>query len=445
MGPTSTGIATTAAVTAPRGSGVATLLSWTVVVALLALPLTWGNALGNLAIIVALIAPLTIWDRRRYGEALHMPHLWLLVAAFGLLAIPTLVRSWNEPDALVVFDFFPFVLTMPVAAVLLRSRLRNAPETLGLLAFAGTAAGCLVAAYQVGVMHHERAGGWELSPITFGDLAVILGFMSLGAVIEAGGRWTVLCWAGPILGLSAALASGTRSALLVAAPLLVLALVFVWKTRARGQRLLSGLAIVGGLAVAVGAALALFRVERALDLFRVLSHLLSGEEVATRTAAFRLDQYQAALSAFADAPLIGHGWRHQVESILPYLSEASRQTALKQHWGYVHNDFLNFSVGMGLFGSLAWLLLFLSPPVALIWTRTPLLSARAYMLLTVWIGMTVSGLTDVLFNTELTKMFYCLLPSAILLLGAGERSAVPARNALSIETEAEVRPLAATP
>jgi len=42
--------------------------------------------------------------------------------------------------------------------------------------------------------------------------------------------------------------------------------------------------------------------------------------------------------------------------------------------------------------------------------------ATAYVVLVVWLGFLVGGLTDVLFRQELTKSFYPFIPSAILMM-----------------------------
>jgi O-antigen ligase len=145
--------------------------------------------------------------------------------------------------------------------------------------------------------------------------------------------------------------------------------------------------------------------------------LLSGRRVVDLTAAVRLDQYQAAVRAFFDSPIFGHGWRHEIESALQYMSPATREAYRLGHWGYIHNDFLSFSVGMGVFGSVAWVLLFAYPVVAILEKPAyPGPSARTFLTLVVWLGILVSGLSDVLFKTELTRSFYCFIPTAIMIL-----------------------------
>ncbi len=72
---------------------------------------------------------------------------------------------------------------------------------------------------------------------------------------------------------------------------------------------------------------------------------------------------------------------------------------------------------MGLLGALAWVLLMAYPIVALVRApRSPEPAARNYMTLVAWAGIVISGVSDVLFSTELTKTFYCFIPGAIVIL-----------------------------
>lgn len=393
-------------------------------ISLLVVPLTYGNAIGNLAILFALMALLVV-PRRVYRDMLSLPHIWMLIACFGLLAIATLVVAGRSADALVVFDFTPLLLTLPVSAVFTQVEIPDAMTQLAWLSFCGVVVASGVALFQYFVLHNTRAGAWELSPIHFADLAVGLGFMSAVGVMNRRSRASALFALGPLLGLAAGILSGTRWSLMVACALLVLWLAFFLRPASWARALvpmLGAVIVVGTIIVAIpGAA------TRALDVGALFGHVTSGQTVDGPEFGFRTDQYSAALRAFADAPVFGHGWRHQVQAALPYMSPAAQQDYAVEHWHYIHNDLLNMAVGMGSFGVLAWLLLFAYPPVAVLWARRhgKLSSEAAYLVLAAWLAILVGGLTDVLLDTELTKSFYCFIPGAILLLN-WQRTSQPA-------------------
>jgi O-antigen ligase len=393
-------------------------MTWAILGALLLVPLTYGNALGNAAMLVSLAAPLFLRDAAAYRTALGLPSVRLLLGAFACLAISVIAMSRSVNDALIVFDFAPFLLTVPVAALCLRARIPDAASRIAFLALGGAMIGLVVAAYQYFVERQPRPGGWELSPIHFGDLAVILGFLSLAALGKSGSRWRRICWAGPPVGVAAAVLSGTRGALVVAVVLAPVAVWHLWIVyRPRPIAVAGVAAAIFGLFLLLGGGALAFGIGRALDATGIVFDLLSGRRVVDLTAGVRLDQYQAAVRAFFDSPIFGHGWRHEIESALQYMSPATREAYRLGHWGYIHNDFLSFSVGMGVFGSVAWVLLFAYPVVAILEKPAyPGPSARIFLTLVVWLGILVSGLSDVLFKTELTRSFYCFIPTAIMIL-----------------------------
>ena len=398
-------------------------ISRLILVALMVVPLTYGNALGNVAILLGLIA-IFVPDRAAYGQVLRLPHIRMLIAAFLLLGFSAVVFGGATKASLIAFDFTPFVLAIPVSAVFLRAPMPDANVRLPLIALAGTLVALAVALYQYVWLHASRPGGWELSPIHYADIVVSLGFMSLAGLIGRPSRLWPLFAMGPVLGVVAGIMSGTRAVLFVAGVQFLLALWFILRERSRGQ----AIAIVLAVLVIFGAILFL---APSLGFARILDFggLLQTQPAQGEKFGFRLEQYEAAVRSFVEAPLFGHGWRHQIESILPLMSPAAREQYAVEHWGYIHNDFLNMSVGMGIFGSLAWILLMGYPPVAVIWARRhgSLSASSVYLILTAWLGILLGGLTDVLFDTELTKTFYCFIPTAILMLTwrAGEQAGAP--------------------
>ena len=164
--------------------------------------------------------------------------------------------------------------------------------------------------------------------------------------------------------------------------------------------------------VALGPSLGLYRASTS-------GQLLGAREGNDVAFGFRLEQYQAAIKAFGDAPcsVMAGGTRSKARcNICPM--PPGRTTCVSTGAISTTNSSVCRS-GMGFFGKPgAWVLLMSYPPVAVIWARRSggLSAASTYMVLASWLGILVGGLTDVLFKTELTKTFYCFIPNAVLLL-----------------------------
>jgi O-antigen ligase len=406
---------------------MATGLTWLILLSLLVLPPLHGNLLGYIAMGAAIIGLVAVWDLGAYREVFGRPWIWMIVGAYGCLAIAIVGVAKTAGETLTVVDFVPFLLVIPAAALFARARLAEPLSTIAALSLGGTLVSLAICLTQIALYHARRPGGWEMSPIHFGDFAVILGFLSLGGLLVPGARWRAMYWAGPAIGLVDGMLTGTRASLVVGVCLLPLAGYFVWR-HGPGRR--AALLLAGAVVVLLAVPLALSAegsVGRSLGAYQVIDQVAHGDEVTDSSAAYRLDQYTAAVRAFFDAPVFGHGWRDQVQSALPYMSAEGKAGYAREHWGYIHDEFLSLAVGMGVFGILAWLLLMAYPIVAVRTApRDAESAARTYLGLAVLVGIGVSGLTDVLFMTELPKVFFGFLPAAIILL---RPAAVPAREA----------------
>ena len=398
-----------------RASRVATLLAWGVLVTLLVLPLTVGNFIGDIAIVLGLVS-LFFVDREGYGEVLRMPHIWLLVGSFLLLAMAAAAFGGATTESLVAFDFVPFLLAIPICGVFRRALISRPEMKLPLLSLAGTAIGLCVVLGELIFLHTPRPGGWLYNPIYFADLAVTLGFIAAAGLMDSSWRWWPVFAAGPVLGVATGILSGTRSSLFIAAADLIAFVVLALLRRRAGRPGLVALLAVAMVLAGMLLVAPRIGMGRVLDLGQIADLPTAGDTVADAPFGYRLEQSSAALRAFADAPIFGHGWRHQMASALQYMPAEARQTAVG--WEYIHNEFLNLVVGMGVFGGIAWLLLAAYPPVALLWARRRgnLSPATSYMVLVAWLGILLGGLTDVLFRQELTKSFYPFIPNAILML-----------------------------
>lgn len=376
-----------------------------------------GNTAAYVAIPFALLGTILNWNQSTAHALLKQTWLRMFALGFVLLAIAfASIGDRQNLASIGDFLYFPLAFLFAVALTSLRGRI----GTMGFcwLLLAGVAAAAIVGICDVYLLGKGRANGLSNSPIHFADFSVILGFMAMGGTLIPKARRTWPLLAGPILGLVAATLAGTRAAFVVALVLAVVFALFVFLRRPEALRLKTGAVITvasGLVLIAVLGHLAGYT--RPYETLVVLRELVSGEAVGDASSAYRLEMYRAGLMAFWHAPIFGYGWHNQIAAALPYMSEFGREGYATEQWSYLHNDLLGFAVSAGVFGIAAYLLWLFAPFVAL--KQVPddnHSTVRLYLVTTLVFGLVASGTTDVLFMTELSKMFLVAMPVAIVML-----------------------------
>jgi O-antigen ligase len=211
-----------------------------------------------------------------------------------------------------------------------------------------------------------------------------------------------------VLGLIAVFATGSRGAL-VGFPVLVIVAAFLLLPRKRIALLVAGgigaafiaITLIGDL---LGA--------RSSSLFDLMSRIAGGETIGDDSVRFRMIVYRAGISAFADAPIFGHGWTRLMSSIVPYLSPADLVQAKLPH---LHNDALNFGVLSGVFGIAVYVMLLALPPLCCLFTpRDSQFRPRLYGCWLLSISYFVLGLPDTMLSFELHTALYVALTAILL-------------------------------
>lgn len=293
----------------------------------------------------------------------------------------------------------------------------------------GTIGAAAIGIWQWLVLGMDRAEGFTHHPITFGDLSVAMGVMSLCAWSEfRNSRLAFLPIVAMLCGVLASIVSGSRGAWL--GLLLVLLPLLKYGSAVHGKRLAYG----------VGAALA----------FSVLAYAVPATEIsrrvddavsevqryaATRDATthigVRLDLWRASLMMIAEHPLIGVG-RDQFR---PALLELARQGRVQQspalEYSSSHNDVLHTLATGGLV-DFAFLMLMYGAPLAFFWKALHSAAAQSavpalagLLLVICFIGF---GLTDVMFWLMIPKSFYAMMVCALTgfcLADGAQRAARP--------------------
>ena len=376
-----------------------------------------GNSAAYLALICAGIGAALGWRNPVAHALIQQRWMQLFFVGFALLALAFLFNR-DPGDAIYIFDFLlvPLGFVFAMALATLRGRL----GTIGLSwwcwfgALAAAATGCL----QVFALNSGRAAGWGNSPIHFADFAVIFGFMALGATFLVEGRWKWLLLTGPVLGLLAAAMADSRGAFLVAVGLA--AIYALMQIRFSRGHVLLKLAVATGPVVVPLVAVWLANLAgftRPFQTTMVFADMVSGNRVADSSSAYRLEMYRGGLRAFLDAPIFGYGWHSQIAAAFPYMNDFARIGSEAEKWGYLHNDALGFAVSGGLFALIGYLLWIIAPVVGLGSVQRDAHGlARSYLAIVLAAGLFMSGVTDVLFMSELAKVLLVGLTSAILIL-----------------------------
>ena len=269
-----------------------------------------------------------------------------------------------------------------------------------------------------------RSSGIENSPIHFADLAMVMGFMAMAGIFRESGIKKIPYLFGPVLGLVATLLADTRSAVLVGAALGIVFIVMFWRSWSASLATKMGaLALAIGIAVAMLVVGSLLGFGRFFTVFEIVKQIVSGAALTDASTAYRLEMYRGGLLAFRDAPMFGHGWHNQVASAIAYMDEQAKQGFLIEDWAYLHNEPLGFAVSAGVLGIASYCLLMLSSLVGIgAIPKEQRLEGQLYLGLVLVVGLFVSGMTDVLFMSELPKTFFVFMSAAIVVLCGGTGS-----------------------
>lgn len=277
----------------------------------------------------------------------------------------------------------------------------------------GTIGAAAIGVWQWLALGMDRVEGFTHHPITFGDLSVAMGVMSLCAWSEfRNSRLAFLPVVAMLCGVLASIVSGSRGAWL--GLLLVLLPLLRYGTAVHGKRLAYG----------VGAALAFSAVAYAVpatEIARRVNDAVSEVQryTATRDATthigVRLDLWRASLMMIAEHPLIGVGR----DEFHPALLELARQGRVQQSpallYSSSHNDVLNTLATGGLV-DFSFLMLMYGAPLAFFWKTLHSGAANSapalagLLLVICFIGF---GLTDVMFWLMIPKSFYAMMVCAL--------------------------------
>ncbi len=286
------------------------------------------------------------------------------VGVFFTAAVLTTLLGGIDGEGIKKLEKFAHLLLFIPAYIFLRwAGVNQKALWYGLVA--GAAVAFVVAIFEVWDQpSHIRARG-VTHPIIFGDLALLMGAMSLAGLgwFKSQGRWQIgLPIAAAVMGLLASFLAQARGGW-VAVPFLTM--ILLWFARAHvpvWQRwaaigLLSMLLIAAYLIPATGVK---NTIDRTVTNISGYLHSDITDEVRTTSIGGRFEMWQAAWQIYVNNPVVGVGWGHYKEQAQT-LVDAGVRNESAAYWGHPHNQFLSAMANGGTIALIALLLLFLIP------------------------------------------------------------------------------------
>lgn len=270
------------------------------------------------------------------------------------------------------------------------------------------------------VMSHDmegRSGVDTLDLIHFGDIELSLGVLSVMSLNWFGKDSQALRWlkiAGLLAGLWASMASGSRGGWL-AIPLFIVLIVYFRAGRMTWRVVLNSALIIGLMATLLFAATSTVQ-QRLGNFSSDMTELSQGQ--ADTSIGIRLQLYRAALEIFIRNPAFGVGPEGFAKQMKPMAAEGKlTPQAAYLGEGEVHNDILSKAAGMGIFGLLAILAVYLAP-MRLFWRAARSSNERVRrsgeMGFAFVSGFIVYGLTVEFLNLTMATAFYSFTVAVLL-------------------------------
>ncbi len=262
-----------------------------------------------------------------------------------------------------------------------------------------------------------RTGVATMDLIHFGDFELVLGALSLFSI-----DWfsrdklplRLLKTAGFIAGIAASLASGSRGGWL-AIPVFIAIFVY-FRAAWFSPRTIAFTALSGGVLVALLYSPGANVHQRTHEFAKDVTVFDQGNR--DTDTGIRLQLYRAAADVFLRHPIFGVGPEGFAREMQPMV-DAGKITPVAAEYGRgeVHNDLLAKAVGMGVFGLLAMLAVYIVP-FRLFWQATRLASDQAkragILGLTFVSGFFVFGLTVECLNLTMATAFYSFTVAVLL-------------------------------
>lgn len=367
-----------------------------------------GMAYAVILLGIGLLLYDLVRDRSRLRPETAGTLLLIAFALFAAASIVVAVANQRPGEVAFIFNFIALALFVPLRRWMADGARPGNAARLATLALAGAIVCLVFAIYETWLMAVVRAGASTVDPIRFAATAIILGFLSLVGVREVPGKLRWLYLLGPVAGCAALMLSGSRGAMLAVPLLAVAAAFYLIESRRRALLVLLGLGAAGIVFVLAAESLGFARLG---SLVHTAGQILSGQQPDDVSTAIRLAIYKAGLAAFADSPLIGHGWSQITAAPQAYFVDPVALAA----YSHLHNDVLDFIVATGIPGIAIYALIIVAPVAgAFASPRDGQRRVRLYATGILSGAYLVGGQSSLMFGFEYQTVLYVALAAIIL-------------------------------
>lgn len=371
-----------------------------------AMVLTTPISVGPVEVALLLCVICLAWPLWRI-QKLQAPLLrtsYLLSAAFlfnFIVALISLLSTGFDPR-FIENPSKMLLATFGIGVILL---LRPDPRWFWFGLFAGIIGATSFAFFQRFVLMMPRAEGFSM-PITFGNLAMAMGLMSLAGIQPfSKTRWMALPYLAFFVGVVASILSGSRGGWL--ALLLSFVPFYSYGRHTLGRRtiviIVASLMLLGAAGILPQTGLR----ERLTEVSTELTLYSNGNPDSSVGA--RLEMWKGAWTMFVEHPLTGVGRANYYLGLNNLIARGDINPAMHDYH-HAHNELLNALATQGLLGAFALIAIYAAP--LLFFTRQLRLPGQhqPYALAGVLLVLSFIdfGLTQVMFAHHASSSFYAL-------------------------------------
>lgn len=346
---------------------------------------------------------------------LSRPYIYIIINFIAFLLLSLISVVFLDSPAKSVTDSLIFLLWIFVSPFI--ASMNPDKRVLGIGCLTAVVLALSVAVYQFHFLDVIRPYGmYGTGPrgsgaIKFGDMAILMGFLSLILLEDSKrGKFKLLGILGLVLGFIVGLYSRTRGGLLA-----LLICLFVWLYFNRKKIKISfNLVVVAtvGIFTFVYFLNTVMNDHIMTSLQRSVGEFSSCLDGRSDTpTGIRLQLWKSSLILFGENPLFGVGLNNFKKNLMP-LANKNMISEKASNYGHAHNEYLCSLATGGIFGFIITTLLFFLP--VLIFFRKYSLSAWARC--GFWGGclMMFFALTDCMFDRQMTVMTFVILISMAL-------------------------------
>ncbi len=374
---------------------------------------------GPIGVYVALVAALAsllfTFDSASLKQVLRESGTQGFLLAFVIIWLSFLPSARSYDDIMAFVDFLALPVVVPAAALLARySAPRNISIT-AVLATIGAVLALAIGLYEVRYLGQTRAqGNGNSSSIFFSGMAALLAFFSLLGLLSSSSSWRWLFLLGNAAGVGAVLLGGARGAMLAYAVLFVLFATYTLSSKK--TPFTSRIKDVGIVLISTTVfVLVLFDLSRLFTIFVAVSEAAAQKDVSDQATSERLIIYGAAIQAFLESPVYGHGWWNRFAAAVPYMGQLGVEVYARDNHAHLHNDILNFGSAGGIIAIFGYLVLMASPIVGAVRSpRTQNWGLRVTSAVGLVGAYLVMGTVDTMFVFEIPKSMFVLCSAVIL-------------------------------